>query len=461
MRRFLGIAGSQLVSLTGSAMTAFAVPLWIYLETGSLVNFALFAAVSLVPGMLVLPFAGVLVDRHSRRAVMLVSDTVSATVQVSLLVLLLTGSLQIWHIYALLSALSVAVTFHRLAYASAIPQIVPKRYLGHANGLVQVGNGVGQFLVPVAAVGVLAAIGLEGILFLDVLSYAVATTVLVLVRFPVRMAYRRRETMATEIRSGFRYAMGSPGLRAMLLFFASINIFLGPLLILIQPLVLDFGTLRSVTEVSVAGGIGATVGGVAMALWGGPARRKMLGVLCSALALAVAAAIAGLRPSVPVVATGVFGMFVGLTIMNAIYATIVQVKIPARFHGRVFAVNTLFAFCTLPIGFIVVGPTLSGALNPLLEPGGALAGTVGQLIGTGPGRGTGLTYILLAAAIAVLAAVALRYRPLARFDRDVPDAEPDDLVGIAALHRRTATRDTESVARRLSSAPTRPGPSTG
>jgi hypothetical protein len=252
------------------------------------------------------------------------------------------------------------------------------------------------------------------------------------------MAFRRRETMTAEIKTGFRYAMGSPGFRAMLLFFASTNVFLGPLFILIQPLVLGFGPLSAVTTVAVAGALGVIVGGVVMALWGGPAQRRMRGVLCSALALTGTFALTGLRPSVPLVATGVFGMFVGLTIMNTIYATIVQVKVPPRYHGRVFALNTLFAFCTLPVAFVVVGPFVSRALEPLMQPGGTLAGSVGRLIGTGPGRGIGLTYLLFAVILAVMVLLATRYPPLARFDRDVPDAEPDDLVGLAALRRRGA-----------------------
>jgi hypothetical protein len=310
--------------------------------------------------------------------------------------------------------------------------------------MVQVGSGVAQFMVPVAAVGVMAAIGLRGILALDVASYAVAVAVIALLRFPKSMAFKRRESIAAEIKTGFRYAMGSPGFRAMLLFFASTNIFLGPLFILIQPLVLGFGPLSAVTTVAVAGGLGVIVGGLIMALWGGPARRRMRGVLCSALALTGAFALTGLRPSVPLVATGVFGMFVGLTIMNTIYATIVQVKVPPRYHGRVFALNTLFAFCTLPVAFVVVGPFVSRALEPLMQPSGALASTLGRLIGTGRGRGIGLTYLVFAVILAVMVLLATRYPPLARFDRDVPDAEPDDLIGLAELDQRRASRADEA-----------------
>ncbi len=63
MRRFLAVASGQLVSITGSALTEFAVPLWIYLHTGSLFRFALVAVCGLVPGMLTAPLAGAVVDQ--------------------------------------------------------------------------------------------------------------------------------------------------------------------------------------------------------------------------------------------------------------------------------------------------------------------------------------------------------------------------------------------------------------
>jgi MFS family permease len=438
MARFVAVAGGQLVSMTGSAMTEFAVPLWIYLQTGSLLRLALFATIALVPGIIVLPLAGAIVDRFSRRAVMLVSDSAAASVQLVFLVLLLSGRLRIDHIYVLLVGLSIALVFQRLAYGSAIPQLVPKRYLGHANGIVQAGGGLAQFMVPVAAVGLVASVGLRGILILDVLGYGVAIAVVALVRFPAAMAFQRRESVGREIVTGFRYAMSRRGFRAMLLFFATLNVFLGPLLILIQPLVLGFAPLPAVTRVSIAAGLGITLGGITMAVWGGPPRRRMLGMLCAALSLSVAGAAVGARPSVALVAVGVFGLFLGLTIMNAIYGTIVQVKVPSRYHGRVFAVHTLFAWGTLPLGFLLVGPMVSRTLQPLMEPGGALAGSMGRLIGTGPGRGIALTYVLFAVVIAVLVLIALRHPALRYFDRDVPDAEPDDVVGLAELRSRGA-----------------------
>jgi amino acid adenylation domain-containing protein len=436
MRRFLAVASGQLLSMAGSAMTEFAVPIWIYLHTHSLLRMALFSAVALVPGIVVLPFAGTVVDRYSRRAVMLASDVAAGVVQACFLALVLTDQLRLGHLYALLAGLSVALTFQRLAYASAVPQLVPKRYLGHANGVVQTAVGVAQFLIPVAAAGMLATIGLSGILAVDVVSYAAVVCVVALTRFPPLLAGKRREPVAVEIRTGFRYATQRRGFPAMLMFFAAFNIFLGPLFIMVQPLVLGFGTLSTVTRVAIAAALGGTAGGLLMALWGGPAHRRMRGMLSFAAVICVASLVTGLRPALAPVAAGVCGMAFGLTVMNAIYATIVQVKVPARYHGRVFAVQTLFAWCTLPIGFVLVGPFVSDAFQPLLRPDGALADTVGRVIGTGPARGIALTYLVFAVLMAAVVAVAWRYPTLRSFDRDVPDAEPDDLIGLIELRRR-------------------------
>ncbi|WP_436760711.1 amino acid adenylation domain-containing protein [Streptosporangium sp. V21-05] len=443
MKRFAAVAAGQLVSIIGSSLTEFAIPLWIYITTDSLARFALFSVLALVPGMLVSPLAGALVDRYDRRKVMLAGDIGAFGTQLALGVLLWTGNLQIWHIYPLLVLLSVALTFQRLAYNSAIPQLVPKRFLGHANGVVQMVTGTAQLVVPLVAVGLMSVIGLEGILVLDVVSYVFAIGVLLFVRFPGTMAWKRRESLVAEMVEGWKFSWGNKGFRGMLFFFAVLNIFLSPLFLLISPLVLGFATLADVGRISFFGGLGVFLGGLTMTVWGGPRRRRLRGVMLSTLVLGLFCLVTGLQQNLVLIAVGAFGMSFWLTMLNGVYATIIQVKVPQRFHGRVIALNTLIAWSTLPIGFGLVAPYGSTLFEPLLVPGGPLADTVGLVLGTGEGRGVGLMYVLFAVAIAVTALVAMRTRTLSRFDEDVPDALPDDLVGFQAIQRRQELRRQE------------------
>ncbi|GII31097.1 non-ribosomal peptide synthetase/MFS transporter [Planotetraspora mira] len=442
MRRFAAVAGGQLVSITGSALTEFAIPIWIYLTTGSVARFALFTVLGLVPGLVVSPLAGAIVDRYDRRKVMLGGDIAAGGVQLMLGLLAWTGNLQVWHLYPSIVFLSLALTFQRLAYGSAIPQLVPKRYLGHATGIGQLGGGLAQLLTPLLAVGLLSAIGLGGILALDVASYAVAITLIVFVRFPTSMAWRRKESLTAEIANGFRYVWGNRDFRKMLSFFAILNLPLSPLFLMISPLVLSFATLSEVGTVSFLSGLGVTIGGLAMSMWGGPRHLRMRGVLLSTLVLAAFCFVTGLRAELWVVAAGAFGMALWLTLLNGIYTTIVQVKVPQRLHGRVFALNTMIAWSTLPVGFGLIAPYGTDLFEPLMAPGGALAPTVGAVIGTGEGRGIGFMYLLFALLMAVIALVALRW--LAGFDDRVPDAVADDLIGLESVSAASTGKDTGS-----------------
>ncbi|MCX4472447.1 amino acid adenylation domain-containing protein [Micromonospora sp. NBC_01655] len=436
MRRFGLVAAGQVVSSMGTALTNFAIPLWIYLETGSLARFALFAVLGLLPGLLVAPLAGAVIDRTSRRRVLLAAGVAAGGANAVLAVLVLADRAQVWHFYPLVAWLSVALAFQRLAFVSAVPQLVPKRFLGHANGVTQTAMGLTQFTVPLVAVALLDAVGLRGILLIDVASYVFAMGVLGLVRFPRTLALQRREGIGEEMVAGLRYALRRREFRAMLTFFAALNLFLFPALYLLSPLVLGFADLDQVARIALTGGVGAAVGGLVMLVWGGPSRRRMRAVLLGTLGIAVAAVLTGLRPDPLLVGAGAFGMYLSLGIVNGVYNTIIQTKVPPRFHGRVFALNQMIAWSTMPLGWGIIVPFAARAAEPLLLPGGALAGTVGAVLGVGPGRGHGLLYVVFGVCIALTALVALATPVLARFDDEVPDAPPDDLVGIEERQAR-------------------------
>ncbi|MEU3457364.1 amino acid adenylation domain-containing protein [Micromonospora sp. NPDC006766] len=438
MRRFGLVAAGQIVSGMGTALTTFAIPLWIYTQTGSLARFALFAVLGLLPGLLAAPLAGALIDRTSRRRVLLLAGGAAGGANLVMAGLVLADRAQVWHFYPLVAWLSVALACQRLAFVSAVPQLAPKRFLGHANGITQTAVGLTQFTVPLLAVALLEAVGLRGILLLDVASYAFAIGVLALVRFPRTLALQRREGLGAEIVAGLRYALRRREFRAMLGFFAALNFFLFPALFLLSPLVLGFADLADVAHVALTGGVGAATGGLVMLIWGGPRHRRMRAVLLGTLGIAVAAVLTGLRPNLLLVGAGAFGMYLALGIVNGVYNTIIQTKVPPRLHGRVFALNQMVAQSTLPLGWGLVAPFAARMVEPLLRPDGALADTVGAVIGVGPGRGYGLLYVLFGVSIALTALVSLATPVLARFDDVVPDAPPDDLVGIEDRRARTA-----------------------
>ncbi|MET8910070.1 amino acid adenylation domain-containing protein [Micromonospora sp. NPDC004551] len=443
MARFLSITVGQLISSTGSALTAFALPIWLFNRTGSVADLGLLWALALICGVFMLPVAGAIVDRVSRRRIMMLASSAAGSVQLVLATLLWTDNLVLWHIYLLVALSSVAGSFQRIAFQSAVPQLVPKRYLGHAMGITQLSTGVATLLMPVFAAGLLAAIELKGILLIDVASYVLAVLTLAVVRFPDLLGWRPRERLLVAIANGLRYSWQHRGFRLMLGYFALGNIFLAPALVLTTPLVLSFGSPTQVAQVALAEAVGAVAGGVLMSLWGGPRKRRMIGVLIGNLGTAIGCVLIGLDASLAMICVGMCWLAMAMTTAQSIYATIVQVKVPQRFHGRVFSLNQTIAWSTLPIGFALLAPGATALFEPMLAPGGALAGSVGAVIGTGPGRGIGFAYVCFGVILVLITLGGFAIRLLRRFDLEVEDSLPDDLIGAQERERRLAARAAE------------------
>ena len=350
-------------------------------------------------------------------------------------ILLWTGNLQIGHVYGLIVALSIALTFQRVAFTSAVPQLVPKRLLGHAIGITETITGFATLFVPLVAVGLLAAIDLNGILILDVSSYAFAIVVTALVACPAA-GVAAPGTAAEGDRGRLRVLVGPPQLPRDARLLPDFQPLPGP-----SPHHDD--AAGAVVRHAEPGGHG--VDDVGRWRHRGRVDGRIVGRAAPAAHPGDAAGHArpgrlghpGRRtPALPVIAIGAFGMAAGLSLGNGIYRTLVQMKIPQRYHARAAALNQMISWSTLPFGFAVLAPWSVEILEPLLAYDGALAATVGRFIGVGPGRGIGLLYILIGCAVMILVAVTMRMRVIAGFDRDVPDALPDDLIGAQELAAR-------------------------
>ncbi|MDP9794188.1 amino acid adenylation domain-containing protein [Catenuloplanes nepalensis] len=413
-RGFLAVTAAQLVSLGGTATAMVALSIWVLLAGGSPVEFALSAVAGVIPGLLVAPWAGRMIDGADRRAVLLAAGAGAGG---TALLLALTENPQTWHAYPALALLSVALTFQRLAHDSAVPQLVPKRYLGHATGTVRLAMTTGRLIVPVAAVALLALAGLPAVLAVAVLGSAVAVVVTLLTRFPKTMPG------STTITIGLGYVWGDARLRRMLIFLVALHLLLSPLFLLIPPLVVATGGLTGAAWVLLGAAAGGVLGGLVIRFWGGPARHRMRALVLCTLPPAAFALLIGLHPSLATIGLGAFGTVLALTVLDGIRAAVVEVKVPEHVHGPVSALHAIITWPAYPLVFGL----LAAAALPLL----------------GPGREIGTPYLLLGPAIALLAAVALAVRLPGLVD-DSPDATPADLVGLRALGRtspHTGTAD--------------------
>ncbi|HEY2293887.1 MAG TPA: MFS transporter [Thermoanaerobaculia bacterium] len=420
---FLVICGGQMVSLFGTGLTAFALGVWIYQRTGSVTQYSTILLFNVLPPVLLSPVAGALVDRFDRRRVIIASDCAAGLATLTLALLFFSGRLAIWHIYVALSVSSSAQAFRWPALSASMTLLVPGRQLGRASGLMQMGVATAQVLAPLAAGALLGPLGMAGVLGIDFTTFLFAVLTLLTVRIPrpaAAAAPGEVRSLGGELAYGWHYLRRHPGLLALLCLFAGSNFTMGLLTVLITPLVLSFASPRVLGTVLSVAGSGLLLGGIVMAVWGGP-RRRLAGISCALLAQSLVLLLGGWRISAPQVAAMAFVFLGCYSVINTCSQALWQSKVAAAVQGRVFATRQMVALSALPLSRIVAGPLADRVFEPLLAPGGRLAGTLGRILGTGPGRGIELLIIVLGLFNLLVLALAWSYPRLRLLEDEMPD----------------------------------------
>lgn len=413
----------QLISLVGSGLTSFALGVWVVQKTGAVTPFAGVAFFNALPGLIVAPMAGVIVDRLDRRTVMLWTNAGAGLRTLAVAALLWTGRLQLWHVYVAAAAASVLRTFHLPAYIAATTMLVPKKHLARASGMTQFGQAAADTLAPFLAGVLVTFLSVEGVLLIDFVTFLFAIASLALVRIPQPPAGPAggRRSMWQEAVHGWRFIRDRAGLTGLLTYFAMLNLILSMASVLIVPLVLATTDARVLGRVMMISSGGLLAGSILMSVTGGP-RRRVHGVLGFGLLFGLGLAIVGLRPDPRLIAAGLFVTMFGAPVINGASQAIWQAKVPPGLQGRVFAVRRMLAQITAPLGHLAAGPLADRVFGPLLLPGGALAGSVGLALGVGKGRGIALLYLCLAV-LPILASLWGYAQPqLRRVEEDLPDA---------------------------------------
>ena len=434
-KTFLVIWSGQLVSLVGSGLTRFALGVWVYQQTGSATQFALISLAATFPVVVLSLFSGSLVDRWDRRRTLIVSDCVAAVPTLAVALLFAAGGLEIWHVYVAVAVGSCSTAFQWPAYSASITLLVPKRHLGRSAGMVELARAGAQVLAPGLAGVLMLHLELWGILLIDTATFLAAVATLLAIRLPPPApaggSGPARALLRHEIADGWRYLLARPGLVRLLGYFSLQNFSVALVLALTTPMMLAFTTPAVLGATLSAGALGMVLGGVALTVWGGP-KLKIHGVLGFGLLLGAGLSLAGLRPSPVWIALGLLAFNVSVPMINGCSQAIWQSKVPPPIQGRIFAIRRMFASFTAPLGYLVAGPLADRVFEPLLAADGLLAGSVGQLIGAGAGRGIGLIFVLLGALSMLVAVLGYRSPRLVRVESELPDADdPGSVPGDA------------------------------
>lgn len=417
----------QTTSMLGSGLSGFGIGVWVFQQNQSVTQFALIAFFVSLPQLVLSPLVGALVDRWDRRLTLILSDAGSGICVLAVGALAWTDLLQTWHIYMCLALASVFAAFNWPAMSAATTLIVPRRHLSRAAGLNQVGTALTQISSPIVAGILVVRIGLSGLIAIDVVTFLVAVSILAAVRIPKppksAEGEASRGSLASEATFGWRYIRSRHGLLALLLVIAVVNFSVGIVMSLFTPLVLSFASPEVLGVVLAVAGSGMLTGSLLMSVW---APSKRIYAILGALSIqGLILFLGGLTPNAVLVAGAGFVFLFLFPVVVSNSQAIWQSKVPPDIQGRVFAMRRLLAASMTPLAYLTAGPLADHVFEPLMAPGGALAGSVGLVIGVGKGRGIGLLLILMGVLILLAVAAGGRYRRLLRVEEELPDAATD------------------------------------
>jgi MFS family permease len=409
---FAALWSGQMVSLVGSVLMEFALGVWIFQRTHSATQFALFNMFVLLPQIVVMPFGGVLADRHPRRTMMLFANAGGIAGTLALIPLYAAGGLRVWSAYLLALAFASFAAVLMPSYLTAVPLLVPDTQLGRANGLVQFAASVSQLVAPIAGGFLVITLGVGGVAALDLITFAIAIGLLVPSAIPDTREGGVRRHILHEVTDGLGYIRSRPGLLGLLLYIACFNVAGGASLALTTPLVLGSGSPRDLGLIAACGGAGLICGALGLAVWAGP-RRRVNAILGAGLVLGLVMLMPVVDQSVPVLAVWTFIQYVCLSVGVVTTMTLWQRIVPDRLRGRVIGSLRTVSYTALVLATVAAGALADHVFEPAMAPSGALAGTVGRLVGVGPGRGI-VVLLVLFGAVPVIGAVVGHRSPRIR-----------------------------------------------
>lgn len=419
----------QLVSLVGTGLTRFALTLWIWDATQKATAVTLMWLFFAGPSVLLGPMAGALVDRWNRKALLLVSDLVAGVMSVALLVLHFTDSLQIWQIYLAGALAGAAESFQQPAQMASITLMVGKDDHARANGMMSAAQFGSAILSPPLAAWLFVAVGLDGVLAIDIGTFLFAVATLLLLRIP--SPPRGAEPLGSvweETRSGFRYVLERPPVLHVIYVFTWGNLLFGLLAGLLSPMILarSGDDAKALGLVMMMQGLGGVVGGVVLGATGGPKRRihgVLLGMVGSHL---FGSMVLGVGQSLSFWMAGAFFTTFFVAFLNGCVMAIGQAKIAPDFQGRVFGLLRTVAQATVPLALAAAGPLADHLFEPGMAEGGALTPVFAGLTGTGAGAGMGVL-LLLSGVLGVLGGLGgYLFRTIRDIETILPDQVTDD-----------------------------------
>ena len=407
LRDFYLLWSTQALSQLGSAITAFALTLWIYEKSGSALHTALLTICNYVPYVLMSIIAGAMTDRWDKKKTMLVCDLLAALGTIVVFVLIRRDLLQEWHLYVINALNGLMNTVQQPASEVAVTLVTPKEMYQKTSGLKSFSRSLISIMHPMIATALFGFGGMNVVIAFDLLTFAVAFLVLLLfIDIPSYTDKTDNEPLIETIRQGLRCLYENRAVLWLILFLSGVNLVASmfdaalPAFIIPQP----NGGEKVLAYVTATAGVAMLVGSLFVSVMPAPKDRILVILATMMFSLTTDNFLMSLSDD-PVLwcVAQVLG-YVPVTIMSTNLDVTIRETIPADMQGRVYACRNSMQFFTIPLGYFLGGWLTDKVFEPYMA--GLGAGHIFlRLFGEGKGSGAGMLIFLLGVAGMVICTV--------------------------------------------------------
>jgi len=356
-KNFLLLWQGGLVSIMGDMLYEIALGFWVLAVTGSTGLMGTLMAVSMIPRVLISPFAGVVADRHNRKRIIILMDLFRGLMVTVVGVVAILGYLEVWMVFTVGILLGTCAAFFDPAVGSVFPDLVPKDKLEKANSAFALihsgsriaGNSLGGFLY--------ITLGAPLMFLFNGISYLFSSVTETFITIPKHTHDAKKLTFFQDMKEGYRYVWKNKGLRTMLAVGAFLNFFATIGFILILPFFQQsesLGPARYGIFMGVSA-VGSLLGMVFISVKKIIPEKRFNWFVGSLIFFTFLYVLIPLFPIFPImlviaVICGIFN-----SIVNILLQTVMQLTIDPDKRGKVFSLLSMLLSGLMPIAMALGG----------------------------------------------------------------------------------------------------------
>ena len=396
LRDFYILWSTQSLSQLGSAITAFALTLWLYEKTGSALSTAALRICTYAPYVLMSIFAGAVTDKFDKKKTMLVCDLLAAFSTIAVFVLYKADMLNVWHLYLINAVSGLMNTVQQPASEVAYTLIIPKEYYQKTSGLQSLSRSLITIGNPIIAAAVYGFAGLDAAIAIDLITFAIAfTALLAFIKIPdIPKDGEVKEGILRLAKEGLKYLKENPMILYVILFMSGVNFIASafdatlPAYVIPNPR----GGNNMLGIVTSFSGIAMVVGSLIVTIIPKPKDRVKVIFLSMLFSLSTENFLLAFSRLPLLWCISQFLGWVFVPVMSANQNVIMRNSIPSKLQGRVYACRNTLQFFTIPIGLVFGGFMVDEVCEPIMSHAGRI---MKLFFGTGKGSGAALMMFIL------------------------------------------------------------------